>query len=199
MQPKNTVMIMRDSPEAATYCTGLSGWVSRNGKYYGCDSTAEEMARYDGCTHVSCSHCGKPCLKTYTACAECRNRLDQERFEARPKQAWDGAAMLYSSTNDTFYISPGDAEDALEKDQTLNSLNLIICEPEFAKIDLDYFIDIIVEDDDPPQQLLDAVKAFNSAMSYTPLSWSPGKFALFIESDNKDNDWDDVDSYGPSA
>ena len=52
-------MILNTSDEAAHFVTGLSGWVSRHGHFYGND---ERLARYDGCTHTVCE-CGKPCEK----------------------------------------------------------------------------------------------------------------------------------------
>jgi hypothetical protein len=59
------IMVLRDSSEAAQYRTGLSGWVSRNGRYFG---ESEDMARYDGCTHVACQYCGLPARKGWLAC-----------------------------------------------------------------------------------------------------------------------------------
>ena len=46
--------IRYDSAEAATYKTGLAGWVSCTGNFWGED---EHMARWTGCTHQSCA-CG---------------------------------------------------------------------------------------------------------------------------------------------
>jgi hypothetical protein len=201
MDTKN-IIVMRDAPEAATFRTDLSGWVSRHGRFYGDDSSAEDMARYDGCTHVGCKNCGKPCQKSYTACDVCSKRLDQKRFDARPKKEWDGVSMLYSESKEIFYSSPEEAEDDLAEDQTLHSLNLRICEPERARIDVDDFEDILIEDEDAPDYLLNAINAFNATMKANPpLSWSPCKYALLLDSSPRmpNNDWDDLDSYGPSA
>ena len=112
-------IVMRDSPEAAEYRTGLSGWVSRRGLFYGDRPDSEDMARYDGCTHVACKYCSAPAQKSYAACQECRDKKDLERFEALPRADWDGKAMLYSEARDKYYAGPDDAEDELEEGETL--------------------------------------------------------------------------------
>lgn len=45
---------------AANYQTNISGWVSRNGFFYG---NNEQSARRDGATHVLCSECRQACAK----------------------------------------------------------------------------------------------------------------------------------------
>jgi hypothetical protein len=201
MNIKNTI-VMLDDPEAATFQTGLSGWVSRHGNFYGTGSSAEDMARYDGCTHVGCKNCGKPCVKSHMVCDDCCELLDQKCFDSRLKKEWDGVAMLYSETTERFYSSPGEAEDDLEEGQTLSSLNLRVCEPERARIDVNYFKDVLIEGEDAPDYLVNTINVFNAAMEASPpLSWSPGKYALLLDSPARtsNNDWDDLDSYGPGA
>lgn len=176
-------IVMRDSPEAAEYRTGMSGWVSRRGLFYGDRPDSEDMARYDGCTHVACKYCSAPAQKSYTACQECRDKKDLERFEALPRADWDGKAMLYSESRDKYYAGPDDAEDELEEGETLTDLRLVICNPNYVRqIDTEYFCDDLPEDsDDVPPEVEAAMEAFNEAVAGIVLSWSPGKAALALE------------------
>lgn len=174
----NETMVMLDSPEAASLRT-VTGWVSRTGHFYG---NNERAARYDGCTHVACNRCGKPVEKRWTACAGCRDLGDAERYEARPRQIWDGQAMLYSEARDEYFSDIDCANDALEEGQTLADLCLVICKPNYGRpLDDEYFCDELPEDGEPSKALQEAMAAFNLALSEEPpMSWSPGKFALEI-------------------
>ena len=52
----NKEIILDTSDKAATYCTGLTGWVSRDGYYFGDNKDSENMAKYKGSTHRSCKY-----------------------------------------------------------------------------------------------------------------------------------------------
>lgn len=169
-------MVMQDSPEAASMRT-VTGWVSRNGRFWGAD---ERAARYDGCTHVACRHCGKPVEKGWTACEACRDMAKDAKYKAMPRKAWDGASMLFSHSRDEYFNDIDGAEAALDDGETLDDLRLVICEPNRGRrLDEDYFWDELSEDGELPDCLLLAIETFNAAIATAPpLSWSPGKFAL---------------------
>ncbi len=169
-------IVMRDAPEAATL-RAVTGWVSRNGHFYG---NNEDAARYDGCTHVACRHCGKPVEKAWTACRACRDVAEDAKYEAMPRKAWDGVAMLYSQARDEYFADLDGAEDVLEEGETLDVLQLVICEPNHGRrLEEDYFCDELAEDGEVPDCLIGAIEAFNAAINKAPpLSWSPGKWAL---------------------
>ena len=174
-------IVMRDSPEAAQYRTGISGWVSRHGHYHGDGPQSEASARYEGCTHVGCSDCGAPTRKGYTKCGECRNKAEIARHESRPRAEWDGKAMLYSDARDKFYESPDDAEDDLDDGETLADMRLVICEPIYARqLEPDYFADDMAEDGELPAAVEEAMEVFNKSVAGILLSWSPGKAALAL-------------------
>lgn len=119
------------------------------------------------------------------SCKSCRDKKDEDRYDAMPKAAWDGVSMLYSKTLDRYFASPEDSEDELEEGQTLSDLRLIVCVPNRAKfLDDSHFVDDLPDDGESPVELLDAIEAFNKALeALPPLSWSPGKFALEIGSE----------------
>jgi hypothetical protein len=168
-------IVLRDSPDAAKPHT-MSGWVSRNGLFF----ADEDAARYDGCTHVACSECGAPARKPWTKCPECIARADIARYWAMPEAEWDGKAMLFSHASEQYFNSLEDAQDHLEHWQTLDSLRLIICEPNHVRpLDYDYCGDDLPDDDDEvPDAVAEAMDAFNKAIKGVVLSWSPGKYRL---------------------
>lgn len=169
-------IIMHDSDEAAQPHT-MDGWKSRNGFFY----DNEQVARYDGCTHVKCQYCGEPAKKSWTACDKCRAAKEIERYDAMPKAEWDGKTMLYSDARDRYYVDIGDAEDVLEEGETIESLRLIICKPNcVSPLDSEYCSDDLPDDTDLPDIISEAMDAFNEAVAGIVLSWSPGKFALKV-------------------
>lgn len=174
-------IIMLDSPEAAQYKTDLKGWVSANGVYFGDDHTAEMAARLDGCTHIKCDSCGEIAKKLYNKrCMRCRELEYIAEYKAMPKIEWDGKTMLYSDLLDQYYSSLAEAAEDLEDSQTLDDLRLIICEPNYVRpLGIDYIYDDLAdEDDDIPDEVAAAIKAFNEAVAGIVLSWSPGNVAL---------------------
>jgi len=188
-EPKATEIIMRDSPEAATYRTDITGWVSRDGFFYGDGDTNKATARYAGCTHVSCSGCGVAVEKRYVRCTACQAVVAAELFAKRPRAAWDGEAMLYSDRTEDYYADLDAVVDAIndmDVPVSLADMRLIICEPNRGDfITDDHFADALPEDDDSsvlPQEVWDAMDAFNKVIAgIRPLSWSPGKFALDLD------------------
>jgi hypothetical protein len=166
-------IILPESPEAASVQT-VTGWVSRTGRYWGND---ERMARYDGSTHRKCE-CGE-IIKQRSYCKTCNEKRELDKFLAMEKKPWDGTAMLYSLLNDEYYNSPELAFDYAEENGLTNEdLQLIICEPNYAKeIDSSYWSDDLPEDGEN-DVLETAIKELNQAIKGEILSWSAGDFAL---------------------
>lgn len=170
-------VVMYDSPEAARRCT-VEGWVSRTGRFFG---ENESLARYDGSTHQPCSGCQTPITRGgWTVCPACRQKSEIQRYNARPRKAWDGVAWLYSEAADQWFRDLDEVEDALEEGETLEDFRLMICEPVTGRqLDYDFFSDELPEDGELPDELAEAVEVFNKAViAAGTLSWSPGKFAL---------------------
>lgn len=166
-------IILLDSPEAATYRTDICGWVSRGGRYY-----------YSA-TQVLCVECGMLTVREYPLCKTCGDKADAERYAALPRAKWDGETPLYSERNDRFYNTPEEAsDDAMEAGVSVDDLWLVICEPVYATpLESDYFSDDLPDDGEIPQQILDAIYAFNEAVAGVIISWQPGKTALDLEED----------------
>lgn len=183
-------IILPDSPEAATYRTDIRGWVARDGKFYGDGKTAEELARWAGCTHAPCDRCGTPTPKGYTRCDACRTMDAIKRYEAMPRAEWDGEAPLYSQLTGDFYDDLIEAEEAaeeMEEPPTLADMRLVICEPvHVRRLDIADVLDGLTPDDgDLPADINAAIQAavdtYNAAVAGFILSWEPGKTALKLE------------------
>lgn len=175
----NTEIVAFDSELAAKYHTGLSGWVSRNGFYFGDGPHSERDARYNGCTHTFCRECNALVEKGLIRCKSCFDKLEIANYKAMPRKQWDGKTMLYSRARDLYYDSPEDAVKDLQEGDTLDCLRLVLCRPNYATpLESDYFCDDLPEGGCVPDALAEAIDAFNKAASGIILSLSPGEFAL---------------------
>ncbi|OQA34014.1 MAG: hypothetical protein BWY57_00811 [Betaproteobacteria bacterium ADurb.Bin341] len=180
-------VIHYDSSEAASIKT-VTGWVSSCGRFWGDD---EHMARYDGCTHVSCKKCGTSIpVRGVAICDACRAVIDAEKWAAMPLAEWNGTDPLYSEVIDQYTSDVGQINDyCAENGISIEDLRLVICTPNFAnEIDAnEHFCDDLPEDSEVPADLEAAVNALNAVIrsmreSAVALSWSPGKFRPTVES-----------------
>lgn len=174
-------IIMMDSDEAAHLQTGLSGWVSSNGIFYGDD---ERAARYNGCTHRKCEDCGEPCEKGWPVCKRCREIRDIKRYEAMPKEEWDGEGGLYSDAYDKYFRDWSEVDGFCEDEGIeMKDLRLIICVPQYLPLlDSDYGCDELPEDGELPDSVIKAIDDFNKVIRATPpVSWYPGKKAAIYK------------------
>lgn len=175
------LVILNTSDESATFKTGLSGWVSRNGIFWGND---ERAARWDGCTHVVCE-CGQAVEKSWTKCALCRSVAEDKRFAALERKPWDGKTPLCLYDDDRFFWSEDDLTDYCEEyGYEPEDLKLLICEPTYAReIDPnDYYCDDLPEDGEIDGDLAAAFDELNKIIreSKVILSWAPGKYAAAL-------------------
>jgi len=195
-------LIRYDDPEAATWKTGISGWVDRNGRFFGDGKDAEHMARWSSCTHRICEKCGELYEKN-GYCWPCHRKKMDAKFNAMPVARWDGETPLYSEANSRFFFDMDEIRDMLEDErddeeaeETLESLRLVICVPCYAReISEDYFCDSFPDDGEGDEsldvidpELADLVEAVNEYIrkSENPLSWTPGKFRVDLEAINAD-------------
>lgn len=180
-----TKIVLYDSDEAASFRTNISGWVSRQGRFYGEQYQAEHLARRDGCTHIKCD-CGELIEKRWIRCKACRDAKALKSYNNAPEKEWDGKAMLYSPVTDTYYSSPDEPWEDDEFDENANPM-LYICEPntlctvDESNLGID---DILPEDasyeDCVPEDVKEAIDNLNKAIreNQQAISWSPGKYKL---------------------
>jgi len=173
-------IVMYNSEDAATYKTGISGWVTKDGRFWGKD---EHIARYAGCTHVICD-CGDIAKKSYTKCQPCRIKASNDHYNNMPFKEWDGETPLCEHNSDKYFFGMDDIDDYCDEYNYLYSdLKLIICEankvPEVDPYDI--INDIMPEDcDEIPYELGKAFDELNSKIkefnSKNTISWEPGKY-----------------------
>ena len=179
----NEKIILADSDEAAKFVTGLSGWVDKNGVFWG---QLEEMARYASATHKRCEECKTAIInRVYRCCVDCIEKKDIERYSKLEKKVWDGEVYLYSDRDDVYFSNYQELHDYIDEHQieNIDSLRLVICEPEHLReLDADYWADDLPEDAELPESVLSTIEALNAALKDAGIvSWHPGKFAAIIE------------------
>lgn len=165
--------IILDTDDRAATLETVTGWVSRNGRFYGND---ERLARYDGCTHRACSKCKNPVEKNWLICEQCREEAAEEKWRNYPERQWDGARPIYSESTDEYFFDMENLISFCEEEETdLPALRLVHCQPIFPPtLNEDWFADALPEDGEVPDELWAAAEAFNAVMkSAEPLSYEP--------------------------
>ncbi|WP_292992524.1 hypothetical protein [Nitrosomonas sp.] len=176
--------IFPESEEAAKFVTGISGWVDRDGRFWGAD---EKMARYSGSTHRHCD-CGEV-VEQRSYCRACSRRKDIEKYKNAQKIEWDHKTPLYSQDHDKYLFDKDDLFDLMCETQVTDpdELELFICEPnELSQINSEYWNDDLPEDGELPDSVEEALAVFNKALvDAGTVSWHPGKFAAIVDLEAK--------------
>lgn len=173
--------IILPTDDRAARLVTVTGWVSRNGRFYGDN---EDLARFDGSTHSSCKDCGKTYLRSSLICHECREKRAVETHAKREVRPWDGICMIYSEVFDKYFNEPSEVLEFLEDAKSSfdqSELRLVLCEPNYphAPAPADYYCDELPEDGEVPDEVAEAFAVLAAALEKcAPLSWSAGKFAL---------------------
>jgi hypothetical protein len=175
---KEQKIVMYESNEAATFKTGISGWVSGDGRFFGND---EHLARYAGSTHRKCD-CGGVMSRGWLKCEKCRAIIEKENFNKLPFVEWDGEAAVYSDEYDKYFFDKSDLDDFLYDHENLEEgetieIDLLICVPnEYNKLNDSYWEDILPEDGEIHGKLAKAIDELNKVIKeLPPASWYPGK------------------------
>ncbi len=174
-------VIMSDSSAAAVRRTGIVGWVSRHGRFFGKE---ERLARFDGCTHRPCETCESPTEKAYTHCKDCRDKRATERYNKLEYKDHDGETPLYSHYFDKHFFSIDELNDEMIDEEIGSSvLDLVICVPvNLSLIHEDHWEDDLFEDNDLPVEVADALEELNQAIKdAAPVAWTPGKYRTSIK------------------
>jgi hypothetical protein len=176
MSTKDKTVILPNDPTAATLQT-VTGWVSRDGRFYGDD---ERLARWAGSTHVKCDECDAVMEKLWIKCRKCREKKAHEAYLKFPEKEWDGVSPLALHDTDTYFWDWGDVVSyAEDTNQNPSNLCLVFCTPiKPALLDAnEMFCDQLAEDGEVEDDaILAAIEALNQAIKNAkPFSWYPGK------------------------
>lgn len=185
---KEEKIVMFESPEAATFVTNISGWVSSLGHFYGKD---ERMARYDGSTHHKCD-CGGIAERSYTCCEKCRNRLDRDRYLALPEVPFDQVEVCMLYEDDQFFFNHEDVAEYLDNNGlTSEEIRLQVCEPQttLSYINADHWQDELPEEGELTPEIEKALNDLNEAIKkHSPtIWWGVKKRTTFIDEDRETN------------
>lgn len=173
-------IILPSDDEAASIQT-VTGWVSRQGRFFGDD---ERLARYDGSTHKKCV-CGE-IVGRNSYCQECDNKRKREKFNKMEFIFWNGTDALYSQSKDEFFFN----KDELDyfcfcNKATIEELDLVVCEAVYAgEINpFEYYYDGLPEYCcSVPCALQEAFDELNTRLREEKiiLSWIPGKYRAIV-------------------
>lgn len=180
-----TKIILDTSDEAASYTTGISGWVDRNGRFFG---TNERAARWSGATHVECADCKTPVTKGRYLCEKCSNRKQTERYQALECVEWDGETPLYSWVDCEYFFDAMELGDYLHDNECeSDDLQLVLCEPVFlSPIDTDEWCGKLPEEGELPEEVADAINVLNEVIrKQGPVSWRPSNIAAEVKDNYK--------------
>lgn len=157
-------IILPSDPRAATYRTDIKGWVSRDGKYYGNDGSAEKVARYAGSTHSQCP-CGAATRKSRVHCDPCQHKCDRERYEKLEVAEWKGEPLTMFRGDEFFWDQDQLIDYCRDNGCDPDALMLVLAEPrDLRQVDGDYWSDDLPEDGDLPAEIQTALEALNQAI-----------------------------------
>ena len=179
-------IVMYDSDEAATFVTGIKGWRSRDGFFWGKD---EHMARYSGSTHKRCDECGKVYSK-HSWCDFCHHKKETERYYALPMIEWDETTPICEWHSDRYFWDKESLlewmYDMLEDAKEHNcepEVQLVLCEPHYLHLlDGSEWSDDLPEDGDLSDEVGAAIDALNVILKAEgPSCWYPGKQRIDVD------------------
>lgn len=174
-------VILKDSPESATFRTDISGWVSAKGHFYGKD---ESLARYDGSTHKPCTTCGKLSKKewAYDVCNDCLHEKQVEKIRQRETVPYNPETPVVIANSDIYFFDEESLWEHLsDSEAPEGSILLEVCEPQYLnEINSEIWERVLPMDgeveDIISKEVLDLVDQLNAKIrEHPPVSWIPGK------------------------
>jgi len=177
--PITEKIVMYDSPEAASYQTGLCGWVSRDGFLWKED---EHMARYSGCTHRICEKCGAVYPRNGW-CHPCWEQRMAEKFAAYPVEKWDGETPCCVFNSDIYFFDEDSLFDYIADNEPDAELRICKCKPmHLSYVNEDNWADDLPENGDLPDAVAGALETLNKAIAEAgPVGWEEDKIAIDME------------------
>ena len=177
------LVIFADSSKAARFEKNISGWVSRDGRFYGAN---EDLARWNGSTHRKCE-CGEVLVKN-AYCQKCSDVKEKDNFLRMPVVEWDGSAQLYDQSTDKYF---GEIDDIFthyeDEGLNINDAMIVVCEPNYAReIESDFWCDELPQDlsfeecGGVDAETVELLEKLNKKLKHTILSYSPGKNRIDI-------------------
>ena len=130
--------------------------------------------------------------KTWTICNSCREKKQNDKFNAFELVEWDNETPLTIFNSDTYFWTPEDLESYRDNEGVkVEDLQLVLCEPNSApNFDLqDYCEDDLPEDTEirdyekkDSKYSVDEIESIvNDFLQRQPISWSGGSKRVLIK------------------
>lgn len=192
MKEQSEKIVLMDSPEAASIQT-LTGWVDRQGRYWGND---ENQARWCGATHRKCKNKPDehPVHCTHGYCEECHRESRQAKFAEMERVVWAGEPLVIFDDDQYFFDIETLADYCWENSVLPSELKLMICEPNYPPyFDVEQHCEEIIPDGGDcyslPQAVLDAADSLNKAIKESePVSWGGSDRVAIVSDDILDDE-----------
>jgi hypothetical protein len=161
-------IILPDSDESAQLVT-VKMWKTSTGRYFLEDD--EKTAREYGATHATCRMCGDVYKKNhFTICDDCREEKKIEAYNRFCIEPWDENNPICTMDCDQWFHDPSQLDDYCDE-FGIEKSELHLCHTEplvISPLDVDTIMEDSVDardcDVDTPQELIDAVDAYNEAI-----------------------------------
>lgn len=172
---KETEEIILDTDDKAAQLKTVTGWVSREGQFFGQD---ESLARFAGCTHRKCNSCENITNKSWLICESCRHKKNAEEYKNMSFKEWDKNEPICTLDGDKYFFEEDELQIYCEENEIdPEDLMLVICEGNYpSTIHEDYWQDDLPEDGEIPEELQKKVDEINALIkTLPPLSYYPSK------------------------
>jgi hypothetical protein len=160
MASLNKVQIILPTDEGIVeYRTDISGWVGKNGRFYGKD---EQLARYANSTHGICRVCESPTEHKWLICRSCQEKERYEKYLQLPYDVYMGEPVF--SYGGEYFHTEDDLIDHLV-DNELDEIELYPSKPiHLYQLDADYWDDCLAEDQEIPAELEVQIEKLNKVI-----------------------------------
>jgi len=177
---KKEEIIFPDDLAAATKIT-VTGWVDRNGGFYGDD---ERMARWAGSTHKKCE-CGNIYPKSGW-CSPCHEKKAEEEWNKMEIVEYTGGPVVIHDSDSYFESLEDFIEQYEDAGEDPYSHRLVLCREEgLREIDSGVFEGQLPEDSELPSDVEEAMKKFNEVVrNCKHRTWWPSKKRIIIKKED---------------
>lgn len=181
--------IILPSDDRAAQIKTVTGWVSRQGRFWGND---ERTARYDGSTHSLCEKHGPYEQSSY--CHACHEDRQKEKYTKLKKTEWNGDFPIATYNSDEWFWDIDQLRDHVEyiadafesPQHAIDALMFVDAVAVFAhELDCNEIYDDRPEESDLPVEIEEAFEELNRKIKACkkPLYYQHGDTAQIITTD----------------
>ncbi|MCW7548413.1 hypothetical protein OO184_10785 [Photorhabdus sp. APURE] len=181
--------VLDTSPLAAQYKT-VTGWVSREGRFFGED---EYAARWNGADLITCKkNPHHEPFQKHSWCTACRAEAIEKMYAEMSRQKWDGTTPISIFGDDEYFYSLDELLDFCYCNEVQpQDLKLVLCQPVYPKkLDFDDTYEVIMdnrpEDVDIQNYYNPVIDDLIDRINYqieklSEISWKQSNIAVYID------------------